>query len=340
MHHEGCILPFLANGRCHKCGQIKTLSIPNNIQVYVLKKKIEWNDLWDHLKINPFWRLFAISKPSNHSSTIENNTTLWLPFLNFKANGVGASMVAGEILPNDVPIFSVVRDPDRLYYKVEGHEEINAAVYSGKVPISRGLLFSLGLEPRSQTREDLLACEMEQLTINHQIPLFEIPTSLRAIDELGQEAIIHYTIDRFDQNVSICTMIHHGMTFSNVSLSLLLVPVHVGAIQVVADDIDKIRYAFLAVGAGKGIADIPVSPLRKKLWFIWFWFIFSTVLGLGIVIIFCIMLGFQKLPTLLICFGLMFLLSYSMRLTYTFLDRRIKIDLDYDQKTIDLFTSL
>jgi hypothetical protein len=297
--------------------------------------------LWEYLKLNPFWRLFVIPKPGNHSTTIDNNTLLWLPFFNVEAKGTGESMVAGDVLPGDRSFFSsLLSNGDRLHYQVDGEIKVAAAIYSGETPLSRGLLYALGLEPRSKIRDELLGFECEEITCNHQIPKFNLPVTKSDLDSLGQEAILHDTIDRFDEKVSVCIMLDHGITFSEVSVSLIFVPVQFGAINVEADEIERARYAFLGIGDGNGIADIPVAPLKKKLWIFGFWVALFLVFGIAFVMYFCIIVGFDLIETFIICFGLMYLLRYTMRLIYSFIDRRVKIDLLEDQQAIDHFTTL
>lgn len=224
----------------------------------------------------------------------------------------------------------------RQHYKVEGYIHVDGLVYASTVPLSRKVLAFMGIERRVATLKSLMACQTEPLGPEHQVPYFEYPTDYSKLDELGQEAIVQDVTDKFYQSVDLAFMLHHGIRFDEVKVDVLLVPVHVGSIRGGKTKDSKVRYAFLGVGGGMGITDLPLSYYKRKAWNI------SLILAsiMHWVGLFAIAIGSFRGLLLIYALGVPMGIMWCLRLAMNVYDKAVQVNDPDDQVAIDHFARL
>lgn len=297
MQHEGCILPYLANGVCPQCGAEKRLELPDNIQVRVLKPTVIWEGLWDYHKADKVWSFFALPKPSEYTLTADNSTTVWLPFWWVKATTTAPVTVVGEMLNGHLGRWLGTGRAQRFYQDLEPQTVIEGLAYAGGYPVSIETQRALGILDRAKTCQDLLACETEDLAAHHQIPAFNYPSTSEAVMALANHAASQHAFELFYDPVDMSYVLQPSTAFRDISVDILLVPVHVGHIDL--PNLRYLGYMHLAVGAGKGISDLPFDKNKKSVIyaacvfaFIFYWFAIFFTLAIRDHIAFAIVLLF------------------------------------------------
>lgn len=324
--HEGCILPFLAHGRCPICGESKSLSLPDGVKVRVFKETVEWSNLLDRQKTDRTWRFFV----NKTLAKAESSTLLWLPFLNVTISGTGTATVLGEMVDNYMDISSKPHSNQRFYYEYTDPQSLSTVMYAGAVPVSERWLDAIGFVDCALASKELDALDTEPL-VDQSVPHFEFPTDPDHIGEIGKRVMVDNAQVSFPDKPDVSYVLTNDVALNEIKIEVWLVPIRVGVRP--RQGKEPIRYSFLGVGKGLGQSDLPISPGRLFLFvlLVIFYFILYWV---GIVLD----VGYYHqgyLMALMLIVGSRYLIKLILFGGRVY-DSRIRF-VDDDAKTLDLF---
>lgn len=96
MEHEGCILPYVAQGTCSICGQSKRLSLPESVPVRVFKSEATEEEFWQRNRQNLKGNVLADKLPEKQTDVPHDLDLLWLPFLYLRFRAGGSVFLWGK----------------------------------------------------------------------------------------------------------------------------------------------------------------------------------------------------------------------------------------------------
>ena len=262
MEHEGCILPYVAQGTCSICGQSKLLSLPESVPVRVFKSEATEEEFWQRNRQNLKGNVLADKLPEKQTDVPHDLDLLWLPFLYLRFRAAGTVSIWSKKDRSDSWSSEVIEkeDVDVCTIRTLMADEFGEPVWK-----------PLGLTGHPQHMDQLLQASREDtLNPDYRIPDFDLnfpsPTSEDALTygRLVITELAHYEAqEKHGTDFVNVAIAQENLIYPRLEAEIWLIPVCLGYYQTKSRlGTSHNFFLFSGVNPNFWVADVPMQAQR------------------------------------------------------------------------------